>query len=130
LLSEQVHFLFESPIVLLPLLREGKLKALGVTSATRRPELEDVPTMVEAGVGGFVATLLTGVVVPAGTPAPIVGKLNRVINETLQAPDMKELIEKFGSQVRVGSPQEFGTFLAGETQKWGNIAKKAGVSVD
>ncbi len=130
LLGEQVHFLFESPIVLLALIREGKLKALGVTSATRRPELEDVPTMVEGGVGGFVATLLTGVVVPAGTPAPIVGKLNRVINETLQAPDMKELIEKFGSQVRVGSPQEFGTFLAGETQKWGNIAKKAGVSVD
>jgi tripartite-type tricarboxylate transporter receptor subunit TctC len=130
LLGEQVHFLFESPVVLLPLIREGKLRALGVTSATRRPEAPDVPTMVEAGVPGFVATLLTGVVVPAGTPVPIVGKLNRVINDTLQAPDMKELVAKFGSELRIGSSQEFGTFLAGETQKWGNIAKKAGVSVD
>ena len=130
LLGEQVHFLFESPVVLLPLIREGRLRALGVTSATRRPEVPDIPTMVEAGVPGFVATLLTGVVVPAGTPAPIVSKLNRVINETLQAPDMKELVVKFGSELRIGSPQEFGTFLAGETQKWAGIAKKAGVSVD
>jgi tripartite-type tricarboxylate transporter receptor subunit TctC len=130
LLGEQVHFLFESPVVLLPLIRDGKLRALGVTSATRRSEAPDLPTMVEAGVPGFVATLLTGVVVPAGTPAPIVGKLNRVINDTLQAPDMKELVAKFGSEVRIGSPQEFGTFLAGETQKWANIAKRAGVSVD
>jgi len=130
LLGEQVHFLFESPVVLLPLIREGKLRVLGVTSATRRPEAPEVPTMVEAGVPGFVATLLTGVVVPAGTPAPIVGKLNRVINDTLQAPDMKELISKFGSELRIGSPQEFGTFLAGETQKWASIARKANVTVD
>ena len=56
LLGQQKDFLFESPVVLLPLIRDGKLRALGVTSATRRPELPDVPTMVEAGVPGFVAT--------------------------------------------------------------------------
>ena len=130
LLGRQIDFLFESPVVLLPLIRDGKLRALGVTSATRKPEAPELATMVEAGVPGFVATLLTGVVVPAGTPAPIVGKLNRVINETLKAPDMKDLVAKFGSELRIGSPQDFGTFLAGETQKWANIAKQAGVSVD
>jgi tripartite-type tricarboxylate transporter receptor subunit TctC len=116
--------------VLLPLIRDGKLRALGVTSATRRPELPDVPTMVEAGVPGFTATLLTGIVAPAGTPAPIVGKLNGVINETLAAADMRELLTKFGSQARIGTPQEFVAFLAGETRKWADIAKAANVSVE
>jgi tripartite-type tricarboxylate transporter receptor subunit TctC len=130
LLGQQVDFVFESPVVLLPLIREGKLRALGVTSAARRPELADVPTMGEAGVSGFVSTLLTGIVAPAGTPAPIVGKLNGVINEMLNAADLKELLTKFGSQARTGSPQEFAAFLAGETRKWAEIAKAANVSID
>jgi tripartite-type tricarboxylate transporter receptor subunit TctC len=130
LLGQQNDFLFESPVVLLPLIRDGKLRALGVTSAKRVPELPDVPTMVEAGVAGFTATLLTGIVAPAGTPAPVVGKLNGVINETLKAADMTELLTRFGSQARIGSPQDFAAFLAGETRKWADIAKAANVSVD
>jgi tripartite-type tricarboxylate transporter receptor subunit TctC len=85
---------------------------------------------VESGIAGFVATLLTGIVAPAGTPAAIVGKLNSAINETLMSQDMKDLVVKFGSQVRIGSPQEFAGFLAGETEKWAKIAKAAGVSVE
>jgi tripartite-type tricarboxylate transporter receptor subunit TctC len=130
LLGRQVDFLFESPVVLLPLIRDGKLRALGVTSAGRKTEIAEVPTMVEAGVAGFVATLLTGIVAPAGTPAPVVGKLNGVINETLKAADMKELLTKFGSEARIGTPQEFATFLAGETRKWADIAKAANVSIE
>src|SRR6478609_4654956 len=110
--------------------KEGKLRALAVTSAKRQAEIADVPTMVESGINGFVATLLTGVVAPAGTPGPIVGKLNSVINETLKSPDMKDLVVRFGSEARIGSPREFGTFLAGETQKWADIAKQAGVALD
>jgi Uncharacterized protein conserved in bacteria len=79
--------------------------------------------MVESGINGFVATLLTGVVVPAGTPGPIVGKLNSVINETLRSPDMRDLVVRFGSEARIGSPKEFGTFLAGETQKMDQYCK-------
>jgi tripartite-type tricarboxylate transporter receptor subunit TctC len=130
LLGRQVDFLFESPVVLLPLIRDGKLRALGVTSPGRKAELAEVPTMVEAGVSGFVATLLTGIVAPAGTPAPIVGKLNGVINETLKAADMKELLTKFGSEARIGTPQEFAAFLAGETKKWTDIARAANVSIE
>jgi tripartite-type tricarboxylate transporter receptor subunit TctC len=130
LLGQQVDFVLESPVVLLPLIRDGKVRALGVTSAKRQAPIPDVPTMVEAGVPGFVATLLTGIVAPAGTPAPIVDKLNGVINETLKAPDMVELLTKFGSEARIGTPQEFATFLAGETRKWGDIAKAANVVVD
>jgi tripartite-type tricarboxylate transporter receptor subunit TctC len=130
LLGQQVDFVLESPVVLLPLIRDGKVRALGVTSAKRQAPIPEVPTMVEAGVAGFVATLLTGIVAPAGTPAPIVDKLNGVINETLRAPDMVELLSKFGSEPRIGTPKEFATFLAGETRKWGDIAKAANVVVD
>jgi tripartite-type tricarboxylate transporter receptor subunit TctC len=130
LLGRQVDFLFESPVVLLPLIRDGKLRALGVTSATRKPEASDLPTMVEAGVPDFVATLLTGIVVPVGTPAPIVDKLNGVVNETLRTPDVVDLLTKFGSTARIGSPQDFATFLAGESRKWADIAKAANVVVE
>lgn len=129
-LGQQVDFALESPVILLPLIKDGKLRALGVTSAKRQPEIADVPTMVESGIAGFVATLLTGVVAPAGTPAPIVGKLNGVINESLKGPEMKDLAARFGSESRIGTPQEFGTFLAGETRKWADIAKRASVSLD
>ena len=130
LLGQQIDFVFESPVVLLPLIRDGKLRALGVTSATRKSEAADIPTMVEAGVPDFVATLLTGIVAPAGTPAPVVDKLNGVINETLRAPEVTELLTKLGSTARIGSPQDFATFLAGETRKWGDIAKAANVVVE
>ena len=129
-LGNQVDFALESPVILLPLIRDGKLRALAVTSAKRQPEIADVPTMVESGITGFVATLLTGVVAPAGTPGPIVGKLNGVINESLRGPEMKDLAARFGSEPRIGSPQEFGVFLAGETRKWADIAKQAKVSLD
>ncbi|MGE0035102.1 MAG: Bug family tripartite tricarboxylate transporter substrate binding protein [Xanthobacteraceae bacterium] len=127
LLGRQVDFLFESPVVLLPLIRDGKLRALGVTSATSQA---GIPTMVEAGVPGFVATLLTGIVAPAGTPPAIVTKLNGVINDTLKTADVRDLLAKFGSQPRIGTPQEFAAFLAGETRKWSEIAKAANVSID
>jgi tripartite-type tricarboxylate transporter receptor subunit TctC len=86
--------------------------------------------MVEAGVPGFVATLLTGIVAPAGTPAPIIAKLNGVINETLKTPEVTDLLAKFGSTARIGTPQEFATFLAGETRRWADVAKAAHVVVD
>ncbi|MGZ3306908.1 MAG: Bug family tripartite tricarboxylate transporter substrate binding protein [Xanthobacteraceae bacterium] len=129
-LGNQVDFALESPVILLPLIKEGKVRALAITSGKRQAEIADVPTMLESGINGFVATLLTGVVAPAGTPAPIVGKLNSVINESLKSPDMKDLVVRFGSAARIGSPRDFGTFLAGETQKWANIAKQAGVALD
>jgi tripartite-type tricarboxylate transporter receptor subunit TctC len=129
-LGRQVDFALESPVILLSLIKEGRLRALAVTSARRQAEIPAVPTMEESGIIGFVATLLTGVVAPAGTPSAIVGKLNSAINATLMTADMKELVVKFGSEVRIGSPQEFAAFLAGETQKWARIAKAAAVSVD
>jgi tripartite-type tricarboxylate transporter receptor subunit TctC len=129
-LGNQVDFAFESPVVLLPLIRNGQVRALAVTSARRQADIPEIPTVAESGVTGFAATLLTGVVAPAGTPAAINDKLNGVINEALKAPDMKQLVAKFGSELRIGSPQDFATFLAGETRKWADAAKAANISID
>jgi tripartite-type tricarboxylate transporter receptor subunit TctC len=82
------------------------------------------------GGADFVATLLTGVVAPAGTPPAIVARLNSIINDALQSAEMKDTLAKFGSEAKVTSPQEFTTFLAGETKKWGEVAKAARVQVD
>jgi tripartite-type tricarboxylate transporter receptor subunit TctC len=128
-LGQQVDFALESPVILLPLIREGRLRALAVTSARRKSEIADVPTMREGGAD-FVATLLTGVVAPAGTPAPIVERLNGIINETLKSPEVKDTLAKFCSEANITSPQEFSTFLSGETKKWGDVAKAARVQVD
>src|SRR5438552_18778864 len=73
ILGKQVDFALESPVILLPLIKEGKLRALAVTSAERQAEIPDGPTMVESGMTGLVATLLTGAVGPAGTPLAIIG---------------------------------------------------------
>jgi tripartite-type tricarboxylate transporter receptor subunit TctC len=129
-LARQVDFAFESPVILLSLIREGKLRALAVTSAKRQGEIPDVPSMVESGITGFVATLLTGIVTPAPTPSAIITKLNEVITQSLRGADMKDLAVKFGSEVRIGPPAAFAAFLAGETEKWRKVARQAGVSVD
>ena len=130
LLGNQIHFVFESPVVLLPLIADGKLRALGVTSGKRKEEAKDIPTLAEAGVPGFEATLLTGVVAPAGTPAPVVAKLNAAINDGLKSADLQQMLAKFGSSPRIETPQAFTAFIAGEKQRWSDVAKKAGVSLD
>jgi tripartite-type tricarboxylate transporter receptor subunit TctC len=129
-LGRQVDFALESPVILLPLIAAGKLRALGATSAARNAEAPTIPTMVESGVEGFVATLLTGVVAPAGTPAAVVARLNGVIDAALRSNDTKAVLAKFGSEPRVGSPAEFAAFLLGQTRVWGGIAKAAHVQID
>jgi tripartite-type tricarboxylate transporter receptor subunit TctC len=130
ILGNQVDFVFESAVVLLPLIKEGKLHALAVTSAKRQSEIPEVPTMIESGVSGFAASLFTGVVAPAGTPPAITVKLNGAINESLKTAQMKDILVKLGSEAKISTPQEFATFLAGETRKWSDIASSAGVSID
>jgi tripartite-type tricarboxylate transporter receptor subunit TctC len=128
-LGQQVDFALESPVILLPLIREGKLRALAVTSAKRKAEIAEIPTMREGGAD-FVATLLTGVVAPAGTPARIVERLNAVINDSLKTPEMQATLEKFGSEPKISTPQDFAAYLAAETAKWGAAGRAARVQLD
>ena len=130
LLGGQVHCTFEAISILLPLIREGRLRALGVTSRARTPLAPDIPTMNEAGVSDYEVTSFYGVVAPAGTPNEIVTKLNAAINAGFAADEMRSAIEKLGSTLALGRPDAFGAFIAAQSAKWAEVAQKANIRVD
>jgi tripartite-type tricarboxylate transporter receptor subunit TctC len=130
IVAGQVHILFGEVAGLLPLVREGKLRALGVASVGRNALAPELPTMIEGGVDGFVALTFTGVVAPKGTPAPIVTKLNAAINESLKPPEVVAALGKLGAEVRPGSPEEFGAFLAKERDKWVDVVTRTGIKAE
>jgi tripartite-type tricarboxylate transporter receptor subunit TctC len=86
--------------------------------------------MIEAGVPDYVVTAFFGVVAPAGTPTPIVTKLNTVINDALKSDALRAALKKLGATPTIESPEQFSAFIAAETRKWTEIAKSAGISVD
>jgi tripartite-type tricarboxylate transporter receptor subunit TctC len=130
ILGEQVHMAFPDVSILIPLIREGRLKALAVTSAKRHPQLPDVPTMIESGIPDYIMTFWSGVVAPAGVPAEIVNRLNTAINDGLTSASVRENLAKVGSVASPGTPQDFADFIAAETRKWSAVARMAGISLD
>jgi tripartite-type tricarboxylate transporter receptor subunit TctC len=130
LLAGQLHFIIDAPGVLLPHIQQGKLRALAVTSPTRSADLPGVPTMAEAGYPKFVMTFWTGVVAPAGTPAAVVERLNKVINDGLASDAMKKSLARFRVQPKPGSPKDFAAFIASESKKWAGVISAAGIKVE
>ena len=130
LLGQNVQMTFEAISILLPLIREGKVRALAVTSPARTPLAPDLPTMMEAGVPNYEVTTFNGIAAPAGTPAPIIGKLNAAINEGLMTAATKETLAKLGAVASPGSPEDFAAFIAAELAKWRSVAQKANVKID
>jgi tripartite-type tricarboxylate transporter receptor subunit TctC len=130
LLGNQVHCTFEAISILLPQIREGKLRALGLTSRTRTPLAPEIPTMIEAGVPDYEVTTFYGVVAPAGTPGDIIGKLNAAINEGFATEEMRATVTKLGSALALGAPDAFGAFIAAQGAKWSAVAKAANIKVD
>lgn len=104
----------------------GQVRALGTSGVTRSKVLPDVPTIAEAGVPGFEATIWLGIAAPAGTPKPIVDKLNAAINRTIQRPEIVAAWERQGATPMVMSPAEFDAFLRKDIAKWAQVAKVAG----
>jgi tripartite-type tricarboxylate transporter receptor subunit TctC len=130
LLGAQVDMFFGDISGVLPLLQDGALRALGVSSEARNPLVPDVPTMIESGVPDYVVSTYIGVVAPAGTPAAIIGKLNAAINDSLTSPEAAAAFAKLGAEIKPTSPQDFATFLAAETQKWTQVAKAANIKLE
>lgn len=127
ILSEQTQMSFPDISILIPLIREKKLKALAVTSARRNPELPAVPTMIESGIPDFVLTFWTGIVAPAGTPDSVVKVLNKAVVDGMKAEAIRQTLMRVGAEAAPGTPQEFGAFIASEVQKWSGIARTAGI---
>ncbi len=130
LLAGQVHVFVDNTRNMLPFIHAGKLRALAVTSEARAPELPALPTMPESGYGEFLATYWNGVLAPAGTPPPIVDKLNAAINASLRTAEMQASIAKLGMVPKIASPQEFAALIAAEFGKWTTVAKTANIKVD
>jgi tripartite-type tricarboxylate transporter receptor subunit TctC len=129
-LAAQVDATIEGITILLPHIRDGRLRALAVTSRERTPLAPDLPTMIEAGVPDYEVTTFNGIAAPARTPAEIVAKLNAAINEGMQAADTQERLQKLGAIAPASTPAEFGAFIAAEHAKWLALAKSASIKVD
>jgi tripartite-type tricarboxylate transporter receptor subunit TctC len=115
---------------LLPLIRDGKIKALAVTSTTRSGELPDVPTMIESGFPSLTSVTYYGFLGPAGTPADVVAKLNSEVNESLKAAELRAALVKAGFDPVGGSPQDFAAIIADQLQHWTPIVKASGFQMD
>jgi tripartite-type tricarboxylate transporter receptor subunit TctC len=110
-----------------PLVKDGKLRALAVTSAKRSAALPEVPTMAEAGLKGQEADTLQGVLVPAGTPKPIIALLHREIAKIVKEPDVKEKFAALGFEAVANTPDEFAAQIKAEIAKWGKVVKDANI---
>jgi tripartite-type tricarboxylate transporter receptor subunit TctC len=123
ILSGQIQILFDSVPTMAAMIKADKVRALGTSGTTRSPSLPDVPTIAEAGVPGFQATLWVGFMAPAGTPQPIVELLNREITKILSRPDIKAAWEKTGATPVVMTQPEFKTFMETQVAKWADVIK-------
>lgn len=128
LLGGQTQLMFDSSVV--PHVKAGKLRALGVTSAKRSSALPDVPTIAEAGLPGYEATAWFGVLAPAGTPEPVIARLNGEISAVLRDPAVAKWMEGQGFEVGGGSPADFASHIRKETTKWARVVKESGASAE
>jgi len=129
LLAGQVQVMFDVMTQGLQHIKEGRLRALAVTTAARSDALPEVPTVAET-VPGYEASSWSGVCAPSGTPAGNVEMLNKEINAALTDPTIKARLASIGSTAITGSPAEFATFLTEETDKWGKVVRTANIKAE
>ena len=111
-------------------IQAGKLRAIAVTTAKRFPLLPDLPTIAEAGYAGFEALAWNGVMVPAGTPKPVIARLNAEINAVLREPDVVQKMHAAGFDLIGGTPEDFGDLIRRETDAWTPVIRKLGLKID
>ena len=124
ILSNQAQVLFGSMPALLQHAKTNKLRALAVGTSKRSPALPDVPTVAELGYPGFEAALWLGVLTPAGTPKPIIDRLNKELVAIVATPDFKAAMDKNGADATSNSPEQFANLIKNEVSKYGSIVKK------
>lgn len=125
LLAGDVPVIIAPPTAVMPNIRAGKLKAIAVTGPARWPGLPDVPTVAEQGVPGYDVRSWAGLMAPAGTPRPIVDRLNAELLKALQVPAVRARLEDMGGEARGSTPEEMRAMVAAETQKWTQVVTDA-----
>ncbi len=129
-LGGRVTMMFDNMPSSLPLVREGKLRALGVTSSKRSPAAPDIPTIAESGLPGFDAVSWFALFAPAHTPKPIVDKLQAEVHKILKSPDIAKRLADAGLDGVGGTPEELAAYQKSEITKWVKVVKDSGAKVD
>src|SRR5689334_3976431 len=129
-MAGQVQMFFGDIGGVLPLIREGRVRALGISSETRSADLPTLPTMIESGVPGYVVLTYTGVVAPAATSPEIVQKLNAALNTSLQTPEATAALRRIGAESHPASAQDFAAFLSAERDKWREVVRLSGIKIE
>jgi len=130
LLGERISFMPINPVEVMAHIRGGRLRALAVASDKRFPLLPDVPTVTEAGLAGYEASVWWGLVAPAKTPPEIVRQLNAETNKALANPAIANKLSELGVVVTPGTPDEFAAFMKSQTELWAGVVKAAGIKPD
>ena len=130
LIGGRVQLIFENVGPILPHIKAGRVRPLGVTGLKRSSALPDVPTISEAGVPGYELTTFTGVIVPVGVPKAIVARLNAEINKAIALPGLKEKYAAIGYELVGGTSEQFDALVKKEIVKWADMVKRAGVKID
>jgi len=129
LLGGQLTFMFDTVITSVPQIRAGKLRAFAVSSAKRASSLPEVPTMQEAGFAGFDMSQWQGVLAPAGTPRPVLQRLNAEIAKAMHAPDVHERIAvQGGNEIVTGTPEEFAALIRADLERYGKLIREARIT--
>ena len=128
LLGGHVKTGFMAVHLALPLVKDDKMRLLGVASLERSKVAPDVPTLDSQGIKGFEVNLWYGLLAPAGTPADVIGRYNSVVGEILQQPKVVESLAKQGLTIAAGTPEQLGQFLAADVVEWQKVVKDAGIA--
>lgn len=129
-ISGTVDLYMSSVPTLLAHIKQGKVRALAVTSAKRVDDLPDVPTINESGYKGFDAVTWFGLLAPIGTPKDVIAKLNAEFNKALRQPELAKRLGDEGADPAGGTPEEFGALIKAEIPRWGKVVKESGAKVD
>ncbi len=130
IMGGQVQMMFDAITTMAPNVRAGKVRALGTSGKIRSTVLPEVPTISEAGVPGYEAVIWLGVMAPAGTPKPIVAKLNAAITQLVNRAEVKAAWAPQGAIPMAMTPEEFGQFLRADIAKWAKVVQISGAKVD
>jgi tripartite-type tricarboxylate transporter receptor subunit TctC len=127
MLGGRIHMYFGPVLNLLPHIRQDKVRPLATTSATRYPQLPDVPTMAESDFPQLELNAWTGILAPSGAHQAVVDALNATVNDSLKSPELRKSFAAMSFETKIMSPKEFATFFAAEARRWPPIIKAAGI---
>jgi tripartite-type tricarboxylate transporter receptor subunit TctC len=126
----QVPLMFDTMLSAMPFVKSGKLKALAVTSPTRSPIAPDLPTIAESGLAGYSVSAWNGLLAPAGTPKAVIAQLSEELKQAMAMPQVKDKFSAQGFAASWDTPEQFGSFLKGEVDKWTGTVKASGATLE